>query len=72
MTRKDYVRAAKLISERFAKGSLPQLEIAYIFADFFAADDPSFDEGGFINSVTGVPIGKEPTTYDKKGLRICR
>ena len=60
MTRKDYVTTARILS--LSKDYMPHstyLELVHEFADWFAEDNPNFDEFKFQNAC-GLDIQKVP------------
>lgn len=51
MTRKDYVETAKIISNyREDFPSLRYLDLVYDFCDWFAEDNPNFNETKFVQA----------------------
>ena len=53
MTRKDYIATAEILKEHFDNRPIEiadYLDLVYSFADWFAEDNPNFNENKFVNA----------------------
>ena len=62
-TKKDYIRAAKLVY-----ASYHRIPIAEAFADFFTGDNPLFDRAQFLDACSNGNICARSNTKPRKVL----
>lgn len=56
MTRKDYVKTAKILSDYYNTNPVEISEFKYLvldFCDMFAEDNPNFNEDKFLQAIYG-------------------